>query len=294
MFNGLFLGCLWKHRCLLGVFFFLLGISHSSLASPFFEPKPAIVVTIKPLALIASALTADDFTVTALLPPSANPHALSMNIRERQALMNADLVVWLGGGFERFLVKPMAQHQKAQLELGALANLSWPTGEQADLHIWLDIKNIKTILKALAPQLIALAPLKAPVIRERLAQTLVRLDQTHAHIAQLLEPYRSRPFIVSHDGYGHFVNTYGLVQSAAASRLPEEQLSARKMFELKNAAGKPACLIAEPNERAGVRLARSLGLPLVIADPLGRAKSVNTIDGLLLNLASSFVECLAM
>ena len=291
MFKRLYVGSMWKYLSLLGLLITSLGLNDSLFANTFYAPKPNIVVTIKPLALIAASLTGDDFSVATLLPPSANPHALSLNIRERQSLADADLVVWLGGGFERFLIKPMAHHTKTQLELGSLPNLTWPVGRQDDLHIWLSIDNVKVILEALAPQLIALAPLKAPIIRERLTQALLVLDQTHAQINLLLEPYRRHPFIVSHDGYSHFVSTYGLAQLAAASRLPEEQLSVRKMVELKNLK-EPSCLIAELNERAGARLAHSLGVPLVIADPLGKAESVNTIDKLLLGLARSFVQCL--
>ena len=101
-------------------------------------------------------------------------------------------------------------------------------------------------------------------------------------------PYSAESFIVSHDGYGHFVNAYGLKQSAAASRLPEEQLSMRKVMMLNRVAGNPRCLIAEPNERAGARLAATLGLPLILADPLGRDDSITDIHGLLLALSQAF------
>ncbi|WP_394203572.1 metal ABC transporter substrate-binding protein [Marinagarivorans algicola] len=299
-------GCAYR-LCGLVAAFFLYSGSQCALADrvigpqSFFEPepflatdesKPNIVVTIKPLALIAAELIGDDFTITTLLAPSANPHALAMSIQERQVLAGAELVIWLGGRFERFLVKPMAQHTTAQLELGALSTLTWPGRPQEDLHIWLDIQNVKVILDALAQQLIALKPLSAQAIQARLQVALRRLDTTDHQIHRRLSQGREQSFIVSHDGYGHFVNAYGLKQLAAVSRLPEEQLSMRKMVQLNRAGGDPRCLIAEPNERAGARLAAALGLPLILADPLGRDDSITDIHGLLLALSQRFETCL--
>ncbi len=291
LFAGLFIYC-WSHHAL---------ADRVRDAQSFFEPesflvadegKPNIVVTIKPLALIASELIGDDFNLITLLPPSANPHALAMSIKDRQILADAELVVWLGGRFERFLAKPMAQHTAAKLELGALSALTWPGRPQEDLHIWLEIKNIKVILEALTQQLIRIRPLKAQAIKARLLTALSKLDHTHRQIHMQLAPYSAESFIVSHDGYGHFVNAYGLKQSAAASRLPEEQLSMRKVMMLNRVAGNPRCLIAEPNERAGARLAATLGLPLILADPLGRDDSITDIHGLLLALSQRFEACM--
>lgn len=267
-----------------------LANSGSGLLNPF-VPKPTIVATIKPLALLVESIAGDDFNVVTLLPPNANPHALAMTIADRQLLEEASLVVWLGAGFERFLTQPMQQRRGSQLELGQLEGLTWPATSTADLHLWLAPRNIERALKAIAAELAFIDPLQKAALDERLALALQELTVQEVAVKRELEAYRTTPFAVSHDGYAHFVSAFGLTQVAAATSLPEEQLSARRMYDLQKSLVDASCLIVEPGDHSGAKLAKALGLRPVEVDPLGRATEITSITALLQSLAIDFKRC---
>ena len=279
---------------LLGLLMVLAGLANaqSDTALNPFAPKPTVVATIKPIALLAQSVAGDAFNVVTLLPPNANPHALAMTIADRQRLEDASLVLWLGAGFERFLTKPMKQRQSAQLELGLLEGLRWPAQSPTDLHLWLDPHNIALVLKAITVELTLIEPLHKAVLDERLARALSVLAQQKAVIQRQLDAFKQRPFAVSHDGYAHFVEAFGLNQLAAATRLPEEQLSARRMYDLQKSLAGASCLIVEPGDHSGVKLAAALGLQAVEVDPLGRSSEITSITALLQSLAAGFKRCL--
>lgn len=256
-----------------------------------FMAKPTVVASIKPLALLAQSIAEQDLKVVTLLPPNANPHALAMTIADRQQLADASLVIWLGPHFERFLVKPMAQRREPQLQLGQTAQLHWPSEPHHDLHLWLDPHNIAVALRAITRELAALEPLKQHVFEQRLSEQLAKLEQATVNIQSQLAPYSSAPFAVSHDGYGHFVKAFNLNQLAAATRLPEQQLSAKRMYELQQSLAEAHCLIVEPNDVAGKKLARVVKLPAIEADPLGQSADVTSITQLLQALADDVATC---
>ena len=298
------MGCItiricWARRnlnasaALLGLLMAVAGLANaqSDKALNPFAPKPTVVATIKPLALLAQSIAGDDFNVVTLLPPNANPHALAMTIADRQRLDDASLVLWLGSGFERFLEKPMQQRRGAQLELGSLEGLNWPAKSPADLHLWLDPHNIAQALKAITVELTLIEPLNRNVLDQRLASALRELAQREQAIQRELDAFKNVPFAVSHDGYAHFVGAFGLNQLAAATRLPEEQLSARRMYELQKSLAGASCLVVEPGDHSGVKLAKVLGVPAVEVDPLGRAPEITSITTLLQSLTTGFKHC---
>lgn len=272
----------------------LMGRSVLAEALNPFAAKPLIVATIKPLALMAQSLVGDAVTVRTLLPASANPHAQALSIADRQGLADADLVIWIGPSFERFLAKSMGQHKKAQLVLGQLPGLAWPGAEGDDLHLWLDPHNIEVALQAIAQQLKLLDPLGAPSINLRLQQALLALADARHAIVKQFEPYKGAPFAVSHDGYGHFVHAFGLNQVAAVTRLPEQQLGAKRMVDLQSQLVAARCLVVEPNDLRGYKLAATLQLKSVEIDALGRDSAVTSIPLLLQSVAAGVVQCLAL
>ncbi len=271
-----------------GLMMLAFGASADSLSSP---QKPSVVVSIKPLALMVQALAGDDFSVRTMGSGSSDPHAQAMTIADRTALEQADLVVWLGPRFERFLAKPMRTAQQAQLQLGLEPAMQWPGPAGVDLHLWLSPHNVAVGYRALAKQLVQLKPTAVDRINARLAEHLNELNRVQADIAVQLAPYKRVPFAVSHDGFGHFVQAFGLTQRAAATQLPEEQLSVRRMAELDRILVDAQCLLVEPQDHHGHKLAHSVNLPEVAVDVLGRSDAIVSLPMLLQSVTVSFLMC---
>lgn len=117
----------------------LLRLRHSLLALPFFalpllaQPftaqateNPSVVVSIKPIHGIASAIMAGLGKPTLLIDGASSPHAYSLRPSEARSLQEADLVIYVSHGLERFLKKPLAtlSGNAHQLELADIDGLT--------------------------------------------------------------------------------------------------------------------------------------------------------------------------
>lgn len=296
--------------------FALLSTPARGFAAPAAKPPFELVASIRPLALIASDIAPDFVRVRTLVPAAADPHSYQMKISDRRALADAALLLWLGPDFERFLVG-VAPRSGNALAVTTISGLRWPADGHShhthfghhhehsqatslasdqtlgrDPHIWLDPENAAAIARALAERLEQHLPDAREDIRARLGQWLARLDRQAELSAKALAPWREAEFGVVHDGFRHFNNAFGLRQAAAVSLVANQRLSARAMTELSRELSGSGCLLAEADTRQAARLAKTLGLPLVVADPL--ASDPDTLDypQWLARLTQAFVLCL--
>lgn len=275
------------HRFVLLLLLFLPGFARSAEAR-----ELQVISSIKPLSLLAEALAVEEVKNHTLLGTNADPHEFALRVSDRTRLEQADLVIWLGPNFERFLPKALGK-KPAQLELGGLPGLTWPQGKTSlDLHIWLNPANAKLIAQAIADKLCEQLPARAAGIRQRLQVLNERIDSVSAQIKTRLQPVQKEAFGVDHDGYGHWVDYFSLNQVAALSALPEQHLGAKHLTEVKHRLVGARCVITDFAEGNQAKLQELLKLPVQVADPLAQARSYHDYGDYLLALADVFSACL--
>ena len=93
--------------------FLCLGASTWVAAEPQPEFKPKILTTIKPLQMIIYELSLGVFLPDRLLPDGFTPHDYHLKPRDRQAVQEADLIVWLGPEMEPYLNALVEQYTHA-------------------------------------------------------------------------------------------------------------------------------------------------------------------------------------
>ena len=280
-----------------------------SLSSPIawgYPPeKLTVLCSIRPLTLLTSDLVAGlPVEVKTLLPNNADPHNWAMRVSDRQALAAADLVVWLGADFENFLAKPLRDRKAAKLEFGALPGLHWPQEPEhsghnhgdhqhtgRDMHLWLNPANAIEFQKALAAEIAKKRPEWRAQLQQRLQQQTVQLNNLRNDIQQRLAPHLKQGFIAHHDAYGHFVEAFGLRQLAAVNQSAEQRLSAKTLHQLQFHARNARCLMAEKNGAQEQRLAKVLGLPIVVADGLALDPKLTTFTRFLNEITAAFEAC---
>lgn len=275
------------------------------------KQKLSIVTSIQPLNLLVAQLVGDSVEVETLLPANADPHNSALRISERARLEQADLVVWLGPEFERFLEKPMAARaDQSQLVLAALPDIHWqsavPASQESDhshaghqheqgrdMHLWLNPANAQVALRAIYQRLIVLEPELKSTLRPRLDQALRDIEVAGARIEQQLKPMSQRGFGVDHNGYGHFVSAFGLNQLAAINEVPGQRMSAKQRYQLQQQLSGAACLVVEREAQSTQRLASALQLPVILADPLANDPQLQTYSEFLAQLGEAFHRCLS-
>lgn len=88
--------------------------------------NPSVVVSIKPIHGIASAIMAGVGKPALLIDGASSPHAYSLRPSEARSLQEADLVIYVSHGLEGFLKKPLATLSGSahQLELADIDGLT--------------------------------------------------------------------------------------------------------------------------------------------------------------------------
>jgi zinc transport system substrate-binding protein len=289
-------------------FFFLAAIF--SVACPAWsgEQRASVLTSIRPLALLVQDVAGDAADVEVLLPSGASPHHYALRVSDMRNLKAADLLVWMGPEFERFLADmTVSRDPQSQLVLETLPGLSWPSLKASgqheaehghsgkDMHLWLNPDNGRVVMRAVAKRLSELVPEKAEVFTANLARAESALDQTTEQLEQRFDGLSQRAFGVSHDAFAHFVERFDLTQAAAISAMPDQGLSARHVAQTVAALKGAQCLIVEEGEAESSvqRVQRLVNLPVVAADPLAVDPEIDSYAAFIAKIGASFAECLA-
>jgi zinc transport system substrate-binding protein len=240
-----------------------------------------VLASVRPLALIAAAVTGTAGHVQQLLPPGASAHHYQLRPADRIALARADLVLWVGPAHEQFLTRVLAD-QPRLLTAQGLPGISLklkrrPDGDSAlpgtvDAHLWLDTDNAVVIARALAEQLAARDPARAALYRHNANAFATRLGAFETLEAQRFQRLRSRSYLAYHDAYQYLEPTLGLNFRGGLLSSDEAPPGARHFLLMSQRIRKEGlyCLLGEPGFDQALARHVFNGLPanLVTVDEL--------------------------
>ncbi|WP_407692329.1 zinc ABC transporter substrate-binding protein [Pseudomonas xionganensis] len=301
--------------------FVTLGLLFLSLSASA-QDQPRVLVSIKPLQLIAAAVQDGLGSPDVLLPPGASPHHHALRPSDVRRLREAELFYWIGPDLESFLPKLLASRDKPAVAVQGLADISLrhfgdshtehqhghdENGLHADndhrpgsldAHLWLLPANARVIAAQMAADLSRLDPANAPRYQANLQAFAERLSTLDKQLQARLEPLKGKPYFVFHEAYDYFEAAYGLKHAGVFSVLTEIQPGARHvaaMRERLQQAG-PSCVFSEPPLRPRLAQTLSAGLPVTLAelDAMGGELQVDSrgYEQLLENLAKGLETCL--
>lgn len=302
----------------LGILVFLGSLSQGIYGE---QQKLNVLVSIEPIALIVRDLVGEHANVQALITGAASPHHYALTPSQLQQLREADLIVWIDPHFEFFMAKMMAQltsDKTRVMQLSTLSNITWPKqhsdedtkhdegkgkyqdhghDDDHDFHLWLHPANVKVIVKNLHHVLHETPWLKKQEIRMDTDAYLASLDALTAELTARFDHVNDKQYAAFHDAYGHFTEAFNLTQVDFVAQVPDEQISGKRLLNLKYSFKEATCLIADTLEMAEAhKISRLLKLPVVQVDVLAvesNQKYFNYHD-YLRNMASNFLTCLTM
>lgn len=254
---------------------------------------PRVVASIGPVHALAAALMGDLGSPLQVVRGYGSPHAYQMRPSDASSLRDADLILWIGPGLETFLQRPLAGQREGTVVLSLMEvpglkllaargagihhdhTHSTDGHEHAayDAHIWLSPFNARVIAAAIAAELSSLDPENAQVYRANLDRLTWRIDAMQTHIAARLAPVRSVPFVVFHDAFQYFEESFGLDAVGSVTVSPDRMPSARRIKELREEIVESGarCVFREPQfESALVEiLIEGSAARAGVIDPLG-------------------------
>jgi zinc transport system substrate-binding protein len=175
--------------------------------------KKRVVAAFYPLAYAAERVAGGRYEIEDLTPPGVEPHDLELSPRTVGQIETADVVLYLGRGFQPAVEKAASAGSGTRVDL--LAGLAL---RDSDPHIWLDPVRFEHVVRRIAGALHGNA---APLLAD-----LRRLDDRYR---RGLRHCARREIVTSHEAFGYLAQRYGLRQVAITGITSESEPAPRRI-----------------------------------------------------------------
>ena len=175
--------------------------------------KTSVVAAFYPLAYAAEQVGGDSVDVTNLTPPGTEPHDVELSVRDVERVRSADIVFYLGEGFQPALERAVDGADGETVDL-----LQSVEVREKDPHVWLDPVRFQQIA------------MKIGDVLDRPSEPFARrLMKLHADFNQGLARCERREIVTSHDAFGYLADRYGLKQIPITGISPEAEPTPRAL-----------------------------------------------------------------
>ena len=214
-----------------------------------------VLASFYPLAWASERVAGDSVDeVVNLTPPGVEPHDIELSPSDVETIRDAQLVVYIGGGFQPALEDAVAERDGASLDV---------LYDGTDPHVWLDpvrfARSVAGIARTLRDNESA-----GPALRQ-----LQRLD---AEYREGLADCDRRTIVTTHAAFGQLAARYGLTQLSLAGRSPEAEPAPRELETLIDdvRASGATTVFAEPLVSDGLAqtVAREADVEVATLDPI--------------------------
>ncbi len=296
--------------------------SQSTAAAP--TESIQVVATTSVLCDLTQQIAQETLDLTCLMDPGQDPHTYQAQPRDRQAIDNADLVLYDGYDASPALISLVQASSNAAPKV-AVYEEAVPTplmgkghhhdhaegehdhaegGAVPDPHVWHSAENVAAIVRTIGRHLEAVNPAEA----ERYAQSVADLEAQFMALDEWIKaqvetvPVGQRKLVTAHDAFRYFAKSYGLeVKGALGGLSTREQPSAQALAELVEqvkGSGVPAIfaesttnpeLINTVATSAGVKVADR---PLLVEGPGVKGSGAETTQAMLVANTCTIVQAL--
>ena len=232
--------------------------------------RPAVVASVFPLAEAARRVGGPHVRVADLTPPGVEPHDLELTTDDVDAILDADLAIVMGDGFQPAVEASADDRDRPTLVV--LDAVSRHT-HRNDPHVWLDPVRYRAIVDAVARALARVDPARADVYRADAARYGADLAALDADFVRGLAHCATRTIVTAHEAFGWLAARYHLRQLGVAGVDPEAEPNPERVAQLADTARRThsTTIFTEPlvSRRVARTIAREAGnLHTAVLDPL--------------------------
>lgn len=235
-----------KSRLLLSLI--LIFVFKSILA----QSAPMVVVSIKPIHSIVQSLMEGVASPELLLKSNNSAHTFHLKPSQIKMIENADLVVSIGDEFEIGLRRAFKNFDESKrLEISRMTSLKThkyradklyekdpqDTNQddlRNDMHLWLDIDNMKKISQHINSLLIDIDPDNENKYNENLSSLMSKLDALQIEIEKQILPFSSEIYATYSDTIQYFEKKYNLGRPIIVTPYHGARLSINRTLASKN------------------------------------------------------------
>ena len=198
----------------------------------------AIVASFYPLAEAAQQVGGSLVSVGNLTAPGVEPHDLELTPHQIAAIDTADVVLYLGGGFQPAVEDALGDASGVAIDATAsLRSLPVPSGEPdasltADPHVWLDPTLYRQIVDGVRSALDQADPQHAETFDANAMAYDERLQALDGDFRSGLAHCQRTVIVTSHAAFGYLSARYGLTQEPISGLSPEAEPTAKRLADL--------------------------------------------------------------
>jgi zinc transport system substrate-binding protein len=205
------------------------------------DSRIRVVASFYPLAEAAARVGEGSVRVDDLTPPGIEPHDLELAPDDLERIATADVVVYLGGGFQ-----PAVEDAVDQMENGNAIDVlelldtrpaspdEAAEGLSVDPHVWLDPGRFAAIVDEVAAALARADPSNEVAYRSNAESYRAQLDELDDAFMAGLASCERTTIVTSHDAFGYLAEAYGLTQLPITGLSPEAEPDAQRLAELRD------------------------------------------------------------
>jgi zinc transport system substrate-binding protein len=259
------------------------------------DDRVSVLASFYPLSFAAEWIGGDCVTVTDLTPPGVEPHDLELTPDAVEAIATADVVLYLGGGFQPAVEDAVGDAQGQVVDVLSAVPTVPSQGEQTkegldvDPHVWLDPGRFADIVTATGNALErARIPASCDIsgaVRD-LRSDLADLD---SEFRTGLTGCEQDVIVTTHAAFGYLAGAYGLHQEAIAGLAPEVEPSPKRLAELVSLVEREGVTTIFTEELISPDVAETLA-----AEAGVKTKVLFTIEGLTKEEASAGQDYLSL
>jgi zinc transport system substrate-binding protein len=221
-----------------------------------------VVAGVYPLAFAAEQIGGDAVEVTNLTPAGAEPHDVELTARDVERVRSADIVLFVGGGFQPALEDALDGAGGTVIDV--LDEVELRGGAEAvDPHVWLDPVRFADVAEGIGAELGFGGP------AGQLASRLRALDGKYR---EGLADCDRRELVTAHDAFGYLAARYGLEVIPIMGLSPEAEPTPRDLEEIVSLVEQRdvTTVFVEPllSREVGETVAREAGVETAVLDPL--------------------------
>lgn len=258
-----------------------------------------VAASIKPLQLLAAAVT-DGVTVPVLLMREGqDPHHFALRPSDRRALAESDVILWTGPALEQPLSGVMEQLSGRVITAQSLSGMTLhERGHGIDPHLWLDRGNAGVMAAELTRVLSQADPDNAARYQANLEALDARLEALDQRLRDALTGLEDRPFAVYHNAYRYLEHRYGLQHVVSFTDHEDIAPGIRRLMAVRSIMSETGarCVLVEPGDNV-TRLRSILDDPALrfqVVDVLGsdRPPSADAFPAMMAEMGDAIQACL--
>jgi zinc transport system substrate-binding protein len=234
-----------------------------------------VVASIFPIATIVQEIGGNRVSVTTLVPGGTDPHHFELSPRTAKALHDADVLITIGGHFDRWVPQASAATRSTiNLELHKMFGDSLiPIKDSFNPHFWLDPLFANAMGRAVYMALCTVDLAGCSYYEARARLFASRIDSLHASAKQRLRRTGFESFVSFHPAWSYFARRYGIREAGTIEISHDQEPSARHIAGVVRTIRDEGVnyIVAEAfsNRDLADGIASQTGAAVIVLDPIG-------------------------